>query len=503
MNIGKICGMAVIVVVIVPLILGFVWPTGTETEDVWEAEPALDITSSLSNSEVRVYDTYTGPLNNLSIIHNDIVTYPNAQSTTNTPNAYGIASVTETQNVSTFTPNNYGAPSRITVSGLMTYSDGETYNFADYWPKTNVLTLWRLGIPYSFTPNISDVLTAAGNNLLQVDIYGAPSDYMDTKAGIRGATYTTYWANGFMNKSVTIWAKPGSTASFDVLGAVSLSKDNDGMVTATGNGESVVIGSAYDYFEIVVRNTGEVTVTGLLNVDNFIDTTYTKGNSTTFVYESDDEPFAMIGIRAAYANYWVKSAQASIAMTKGIKDSVINPYSYYGQHAWQVTFLNPSTFGESITVGNQVFAVEDGSITVTTTETVTDPETQQTTTVSTDHELAVRNLSILSLIVDGVQKIYVGGYEIISQTPQTTTITLDGEWYMSVVQSKVVQSQHEKYVWEVGHFGFDQAAFCLAGLLSCVGVAIAGSIWGRTNGEKMLVLHITMILCGVAYLVMM
>lgn len=112
-------------------------------------------------------------------------------------------------------------------------------------------------------------------------------------------------------------------------------------------------------------------------------------------------------------------------------------------------------------------------------------------------------MTVLSVVLEGQQEIYINGVKVLTQTPQSVTVTLHGEWYVSIVVSKVTQGQQDRFTWDVGHYAFDQAAFCLVGLLACVAVAIGGVIWGRVSGEKVLTLHITMILCGAAFLVMM
>lgn len=498
MSTGKLCGIAIIIVVICPIILGMVWPTGTEDVDTWETEPAIDVTGDLADDTIDVYDTYTGPLNNLSIYTDGTgIVYPTPVATTDSPNSYPISTITRTATITTSWSFSSAADDvRRTFEGQFVYSgDGGTYIYGDYWRATNTFIAYDSdSIPHTFTPSASDRVTAVSSYSLNV--FTAPTTYYDLTQGLQGSSTSWIWLNGLRNESVTMWVKLLGNAPFQIYNVVTLTKAADGTVTASTSTDSEALGSAYEYYQIEVSKTGSVTVTGLIGVENFADTSFTLGNSASFtVQTSSASDIVGLQMRGAYSYWWVHSTQSVIGSTKGMSDASLVPESYYAEHAWQVQIINPSVIGDSLTLALGTaeisYAIDGGSITVE--NMVTQEESQQ----------AIRSMRILSLLMDGQQTVYINGVQVMSGTPSTCTLSFDGQWYTSVVLAKVTQDTTTKFIWNVGDFGFDQQSFCLVGLLSCVAVAIAGSIWGRKSGASVLALHITMILCGIAFLVMM
>lgn len=500
MSTGKTVGLAIIIVVICPIILGMVWPTSTETVDVWDVQPAMDLTSDLADREITVYDSYTGPLNNLTVYvpSVDALQFPTPRATTDVPNAYPVSSIESTEAVQAVTisdmANSGKARYGIGSSTGMFYSGASgSYNYADYWPATNVLTLYDAYMnPTTVTPAGTDTITANGGQTISLITFGATSDYIDISQGFSRSSTRWVWLNGLENRSIEMWLYwvPVNFSNIITIDSLTLTRSADGTITVTDGTVTEVLGSAYTYTRIVLESDGTASVTGLIGVDSFQDTSFTAGNTVDGLTCTQDVKL-FVSMKGTYISWWVKRTVSSIATTTGIDNSAFTPDSYWPSHAWQVQLINPSTFGSSIGIGGITYPVTDGSITVTN---IDDGETT---------DMPVRGMRILSLVLDGQQHIYANGIPILTISPQAVTISLNGQWYMSVVLSEVQQGEKTNYIWDIGSFGFDQQSFCLVGLLSCVGVAIAGSVWGRTSGESVLALHITMILCGVAYLVML
>lgn len=489
MSTGKTVGLAIIVVAIVPIILGMVWPTGTETVDSWEAQPGIDVTGDLASRDIAVYDTYTGPLNNLSIFRQgtDALQFPEPRDTTDTPNSYPVAAIEGTRTTQTVAIGDlagtgkprYGIGS---YGGFTITGDTATYSYGDYWPSTNVLVLYDSDtVPArTVTPRLTDVIT--GSDLLIT--FGEPTEYIDLNGGLVGSSAPFAWVNGMHNRGVDLWIRMAHTpfASSFQVGGITLSWT--GSTLTVDDGEEVQeLGSVYSFVSLRISE-DSAEVVGLIGADGFADSSYTEGNRLPCAWSGGLD---MIVMKGTYADWWVKSTVSAISSTKGIKDSTLTPEAYYGTHSWQVTVVNPSTFGDTLTVGGLSYPVESGSI-----EVVNAVNGESST-------IPVRGLRILSLVLDGTQRIFVGGVEVASSEPQDTTMTFGGEWYTSVVVAKVLQSETTAFTWKAGSFGLDKAGYCMAGMLSCVAVAIAGSVWGRRTGESVLALHVTMVICGAAY----
>lgn len=490
MSVGKLCGLAVIIVVICPVVLGFVWPTGTETVESWTAEPAIDVTGDLAERDIPVYDTYTGPLNNVSIYRESVdrMVFPEPRDTTATENPYPVSEIEGTDTASSIAVSDMSGTGRPrygigSLTGIAVSGVSGSFSYADYWPATNTMTLYDgEGLPdRTITPQMSDTLTGD----LSIAAFSAPEEYVDTSAGLAGSSSPWLWVNGLHNRAAEIWLRMSHTpfSNSVMIDRLTLTWA-DGKITVTDGAATADLGSVYDFVSVRLDKDG-ATVTGLIGVDGFQDRTYTEGNRLVFEASGSYDYIAMKG---SYMSWWVRSTESAIASTKGIEDAILIPEDYYGDtHAWQVQIINPSTFGDSLTVGSLTYPVTDGTITATNmiTEEAVD--------------MPVRGLRILSLVREGQQVVYLDGQQVMSAEPGSVAISLSGKWYASVVLAKVDQTTSEEFSWSTGGYGFDKTAFCLVGLMSCVAVAIAGTLWGRRSGESALALHITMIICAAAY----
>lgn len=501
MNVGKTCGMAVIVVAIIPVILGMVWPDGTETVDVWEVEPGIDVTGDLSNREIPVWDNYTGPLNNLTFYDYNLnrIEFPTPRGTTTVPNAYPVSTretpTTESSVVISDLATSGKARYIILTSGngLSITGDTDTYHFGDYWPATNALVLYKSNaletVPVkTITPNLDDVLSGT----MLVTAFSAPSGYMDASTGLISPATPGFWTNGMQNKAIDVWVRIQHTAAarfyFDLLQITW----NGNAISITDGTTTAALGSIYDYISIRLDSDGKATVTGLIGVDSFLDRTYTEGNSIEFESSGHLDYIPLLG---TYSDWWVESTVTAIGTAKGIKDSALAPSDYFGVNSWQFQIINPSVFGDSLVFTKNgtstAYPIESGMITVT--NLATGDQTKE----------ALRGMRVLSLIEGGAQNIYINGIKAM-QYPASggVTVTFSGPWMASIVTAKVVQSQQERYTWDTASFGFDQTAFCTVGMLSCALVGIVGSFWGKRTGESVAALYLVMGVCAAAYIIM-
>ena len=497
MNASRTCACALLIVAIVPVILGFCWPTGTVTEDAWEVEQGIDITDSLNNRQIDVWDYYRGPLNNLSVYKPlmDGLYFPTAETTT-VPNNYPIASVESTSTVQSIAFNDLSmsGKSRYTVFGDFTITgDPTVYYFGDYWPNTNTLIAWKMNPGLqpdtirTISPKASDELTGTD---LTLKTFGAPTGYIDLKKGLSGVQSVSGWTNELKNRSVEMWIKfddVGYSNSIHIEG-LTLTRASNGLVSAAYNGTTKTLGSAYPFLSVIF-DMEKVEVRGLMGPEDFGATSYTVGNSVSFDDPRTGEIKALTLYGSGY-HWWVKQTMTAISSTKGISDSGVVPDSYYPTHSWELQIVNPATFGRSLSIGTVTYPITDGSITVTNLDT------------GESSTIPVRGLRILSLVLNGQQEISVGGVTVLRQSPQSTMIVLNGDWYASVVLSKVEQSTVEKFIWTPGFFNFSKSAYCVTGLLACAGVAVLGSLWNR-NKESTIPLYIVMAAAGAVYLIMM
>ena len=497
MNAWRTCGFALLVVIVAPLVLGFMWPSGTVTEDVWEVEQGIDITNSLNNREIDVWDYYRGPLNNLSVYKPlmDGLYFPTADTTT-VPNNYPIAAVESTTTVQDVDLSTLAmsGKARYTVFGDFTVTgDPTTYYFGDYWPNTNTLIVYQMN-PGLLPDTVKTLSPKAGDEITGTDLtlktFGAPTGYIDLKKGLSGVQSVSGWTNELRNRTVEMWVtfdESEYSNSISIEG-LTLTRAADGLVSATYGGTTEALGSAYRFISVVF-DLEKIQVRGLMGPEDFGATTYTVGNAVSFDSPRTGEIRSLTLSGQGY-HWWIKQTMTAISTTRGISDSAVVPDSYYPTHAWQMQIVDIATFGKSLTIAGINYPVTDGSITVTNADT------------GESSMVPVRGLRILSLVLDGQQEISVSGVTVLKQTPRSVTVSMDGQWYASVVLSKVNQSEVTNYVYTPGSFNFSKSAYCIVGILACAGVAVGGSLWNK-NKDSTIPLYIAMGCAGACYLIMM
>lgn len=497
MPVGKLCGLAVIVVAIIPILLGMVWPNDTETIDVWEVKPGIDVTGDLASREVPVWDTYNGPLNNTSALDpsTERIQFPIPRDTTDIPNAYPVSVIDSTTTVASVTMEDLMAEDRpriaITASlGFHITGDSATYNYGDYWPATNTLILYD---PYAnpiktIAPKADDVISGT----LKLLKFGEPTGYVDITQGNASGGNAWVWFNGMQNRSIEIWISAYNTSVGRFYCDTLQITWSSGTIQVTDGTTTANLGNVYEFVRIRMASDMTASVTGLIGVDSYQDRTYTEGNTIELTCSGHIDSIAMLG---NYTTWWVESTVSAIGKTTGVKDSALSPEAYFGVRSWQVQIINPSTFGDALVFTKgavvETYPITSGTITVTNLAT------------AAQSSEAVRSMRILSLLEDGGQTIYINGIKAIHYANSgDVTVTFSGAWMVSVVAAKVVQSEQERYIWDTASFGFDQTSYCTVGMLGCALVAIVGSFWGKKNGESVAALYLTMGVCGLAYLIM-
>lgn len=512
----NLAAMALLIVIVTPMIIGWAWPSGTETVDTWTTEGDIDVTPSIATADIPILDSYAGPMNHYWLYSDGFTEYE--------PVAYGsspsaIPRLTYTATAESITTNpwvinlaGYATDYRtdfITIADIsIRMEDGSSYtcSTAVYMPGANTVYMMGLGhhgepLKASEIQRIS-VQGASPSNplLLTIRTYTQTGEYVDMSKGFvldaDLAPYYLDWFNGMTNHSVELWIRTASIAETSTItaGGVAVELDvHDGTLTA--NGQTLGAVAAYPYISIVFdHDEGTATVSGLIGATSFTDPTWTVGNVVTI----EDEIALIDSLRmSGDFEYEVKRTYSEIGTGKGIKDATIIPYDYYPHYSWQVSFDSPARFGDYIVIGGLPHSVSDGKIQIHDRNT------------GERHDVPIRGMAILSLIYndgeneEAVQHLYVNGIEISSVAPeQGLAIILRGDWYVSVTVSDVSQGEQTGYTWDLGTFGLDRTGYCLVGLLSSIAIMIGAGLWGRASGTKLMVVMITMGICAAAYLIM-
>lgn len=511
----NLAAMALLIVIVTPMIIGWAWPTGTETVDTWTTEGDIDVTPSIATADIPILDSYAGPMNHYWL-YSDLSTEYEPVAYSSSPSAIPKLTYTSTAEAITTNPyvinlahfTGYRTDFFTAVNIGIKMNDGTLYScsIAVYMPGANAV--YMMGMGHHAEPlKASDIMaisvqggTPSSPVLLTTREYAQTGEYVDMSKGfvLRSdlAPYHLDWFNGMTNHSVELWIRTASIAETSTITAGGLAVEldvTDGTLTA--NGQTLGAVAAYPYVSIVFdHDEGTATVSGLIGAASFTDPTWTVGNVVTI----EDEIALMDSVRmSGDFEYEVKRTYSEIGTGKGIKDATIIPYDYYPHYSWQVSFDSPARFGDFISIGGMPHTVIDGTITI------------QDRITGERQNVPVRGMAILSLIYndgeneEAVQHLYVNGIEISTVAPeQGLAIILAGDWYVSVTVSDVSQGEQTGYIWTLGTFGLDRTGYCLVGLLSSIAIMIGAGLWGRASGTKLMVVMITMGICAAAYLIM-
>lgn len=514
----RLAAMALLIVIAAPMIIGWVWPSGTETIDTWTTEGDIDITPSIATADIPIIDSYSGPMNHYWLSDSagsysayDPVAY--TQSPSSIPKlsyTATVESVTTSGRLINWQDFSGYRADYITVANFVSVdmTDGTSYSCstAVYMPGSN--SIYIIGPGHNGEAlKASDVqrMTIQGASpsnpvLLTTRTYTQVSgEFVDLSKGfVADSQYSPQleWFNGMKNHAVELWIRTASISGTATIAAAGTTATLQLVGDAIQvNGQSFGSASAYQYIALIFDSDAKsLQARGLIGADSFTDPSWTVGNSVAL-----QGPSALIDrlTLSGHFEYEVKRTYSEIGTGKGIEDATITPYSYYPHSSWQVSFESPARFGDSITIDGTAYPVVDGSITVIDT-------------AGEEHIIAVRGMAILSLVYyhedagEQIQHIYINGHEISAASPDPAyAISLDGAWYVSVTVSDVKQGEQTGYTWAVGSFGLDKTGYCTAGLICSIAVMIGAGLWGRANGTKAMAVIFVTGICAVCYLVMM
>lgn len=509
----RIAAMALLVVVVAPLVLGWVWPSGTETVDTWTADKGIDITPSIANSEIPITDSYSGPMNHYWLYGGDGYSAysPVAYGSAVSP-IPGLSYTTASESVTTSGQTiNFRAFEgyRIDYSTVVPnidveMTDGESYSCitAAYMPDSNTVYIMGGG-HYGEAVKADEIrrisvqgASSANPVLLKTKTYTQTGEYVDMSKGFVLDNDLDpdglEWFNGMRNHVIEIWVKSESIAAASTIqggGASVALQLSGGRIMA--DGRMLGSASAYPFISIVLdSDAGSAEVRGLIGAESFTDPSWSVGN--VIATSGPTSPITSLSLAGEF-EYEIKRTYSEIGTGRGIVDASIVPYSYYPKNAWQVSFGSLARFGESITVGSITYPVTAGQISFTDLS-------------GEDRTVSIRGMAILSLVFgDGphdeeYQHIYINGFEVWSGAQNSNyAVTLNGDWYVPITVSDVTQGEQTSYVWKLGSFSLDKTGYCMAGIMSCVLVMIGAGLWGRASGTKMLLVMTTMIICAAAY----
>lgn len=516
MNASKSIVWLITACILAPLALGFAWPTSAEEVQQYAVSGGTDITSNISGDTVPIFASYTGMMNQSFVYRaGESNPAPVYAGTTTTPGQLPVYD-TDTDTLIQSVTITAGNPTRVEdlpwPEGLTrgyaaadddrTFRvDGKTALMFSYFPDTGQTLYYGSGA----TMTSGDVYVESNGGTLTLNLYrlttADPVTYADLSQGIVMDSET--WYNGFVNESATMLIRSSTLGDStdrtyirpaNVGGYLQLYIDG-GVVTASYGDETRGIGTPETYaFVMVELDMVEMTATvsGLSGMDDFTDRTYSVTNSVTFEADAFRPTFTALDLLGPGTEYLVVETESNIGSRPGIVDDTFSPDGYYPDGCWQLYLRDTAVFGSSLTLGTQTYDVSrTGEVEVTFLDGTSGP-------------VKLRNMTIMSAVVDDVRKVFVN-QGLIFEGPSSSAypVTFGGTWMADVLIFDVTVTEKTQYNWSEGGFGFSMEAFCFAGLMTDVLAFIALALYGRGMGQRILPLLITMVTIAAFYIIMM
>lgn len=542
----KLCALVVMLCVITPLSVGFLWPASEGMDTIHEIGPSVNITDDLYNDTTLLFDDYANYYrNNMFIYDRDsgaTSTHVSANSASSVPSSipdiYGGIQVLTTEEYFSTRPltvpsfigwcNNLVSDSGITGDYILTLSYlnnpelDEWYMLEDvglaiivqYDSMTDKITWTDTGgVPHIISEDVALTFYALytlmdfvpGDRTIYVTV-AASSNFVDLTEGfsINTGGELVDWENGYDNVGIDIMIKTASNLTLtltpwkhiqNVSATVSITS---GEISLIANGETKVLGSSSSYPYVVFSidtSAHTCSLYGLTNIDEFGSWKFAVLSVVTI----DNVPFAdydgtpmfnkvLMETGAQDVDFLVVNALAGLMTVPASNDASIDLKGFYPGDS-QVQLTGVQQFGQYLKI------YVNGSL-----------EATGQTSIVKDLTIFDKTFELNGLLITVIDKdIYINGEPVYSSNSEIRElrILLDGVWLTNAHYSKITDAEVPTYSWGLINFGLDQSGFCICGLLTASGSGIAAMLAGRRSGSKTALVSLTAICCAAVYLTLL
>lgn len=499
MNGKQTAAVALTMIVVIPILLGFAMASDTTTKAVVTVDETVSMSDILLNSSDYYYSDYTGPANNGPLF--GTVNYwlaPDYVSTGSNESSVLVGSVTMVSVALTYgaynsldsavPSTNYYLTTSADTAVRLTYSDGSTEvaqtNASCTFIRSGSTCVFR-----DFDDNSVTVYTLVSGVELMVDIVGsqdvyyyAPgTTYADVSYGwaLNSASDNYFWTNGFTNRAVTFYLHMDTPSSGtdtimfapsdvwgdpSVLSGIDLTISSAGQFTVGYDSETYALGSYNDVQIVYDLYEGTCTVTGIAAWPTMGGTPTAYNTITLDIVETfTDDNFSNIYIDGSTDAVWRCDSAAIVAGTFPItEDYTLSMDSLFPDREYRLKINSVGIYGGSIDLVGTTYAVTDGTITVN------------------GGTVNVRGMVIEVTEDDGTWTTSVNDEEL-TTSASAPTFTFTDKWSLTSTAEILKEETVTVEEWTPGGFAFDKDDFMLVMIMSTVGVFVA---LGLAKGVK-------------------
>ena len=530
---SKLCALVVMASLIVPLIVGFVLPAGSNEETSYETSNRANVTDDLSTTNEPYYADYVGERNlygwlpaltdpgfsidqlrmtaNWNEISNKVSSY--AETTLGSPSTIQINKPGGSGYPWTvpFDPSSkvpQGTQFAVRFDGEL-FSSGIESPFLDAEGNTYFAVVYYVetGRTVAYAENNESAQYTVDMTGQTIYLNGEDGDYVRIYArqlnktgefvnGFEGVKLqwmanAQYWSNGLDNSQVDLLLRFDGTlgTSYDVnvnfvldgqTYSVGIDRDGaTGRIMVSGGGKTQPLGGGlnnvfkYILISFDAEKEHTISVVGLTGMNSFASDYEIRKANTVIVHENVTNKDVLY--LSAVADDYTGIVSAFVSRTLSVmgEHPVIRDSSITMDDYWPN--MNAMLFIPSV-------AVYGTSITIQGT---TYPVTNGKITVN-ETEIPIIGLQIYRL-GDGM---YINGIKVLEDY-RNGTITFDGTWLFQGYLYQVVEVTQNVYYWNWGSFAFTFQEFCVMGLVTALFSVIVAGLYGKRSGAKVLSLMIT------------
>ena len=546
MNNAALCATIVIVCIIAPMGVAYLYPSDSSDVTDYTVAKTTDISSNLYNSEIPAYGYYSGILNSMFQVNSDGYLAEPVKTTTTIGEFPALDKTSGARSISTSALGSDGdtltyqdflkhtdssvfmTVFNVDVSYKVSASTSYVYHAVMIYPSSNQMYICNNNGIVNATSSTVTLFTLLMADTISIDEYtqrtydGKPL-YADLSGGIQVShDGGDLWCNTFKNSKVTLlvplqneyhkdkiafdsgpYSSHSATHTYIVY--VTVSAFGDIFLQESSGTQGVVnFGSAsvYDHllfeYEYDGKNTANVTVTGISGLSRINgDYSTLKGNSVTFTDTGSVGPLRSIDFSEAggVSAYYISSAYVNSGTTKVMEDVTVSPIDYYPDGNWSLRLGSTAIYGDTIS-----FQTRNGE---TLTASVANGK------ISIDGLSEFSNISLLGMTVEnhadpeGKYTTKVNGVVLPDRYAGLTSVEFSGDWSMAVYLSDLDTTTHKEYSWTAGGFGLDTKGFALVGIATAALAFIGVGLWGQRSGQKVILAMLTASMCGVVYFLML
>lgn len=480
MNIKSLAAIALTIVIVCPIALGYAMSVSEEDVVGWETVESNNISDLLLNHSTPYESTFYGVSNNDTLLYNGAEISPAYVKFSPTVTAYPARDNAPINLVREGTyilaPTGFSWTATLTPGMGFMVDDGTLWSVSStslsvsYDAETST---FHAGVIGNFNVTASLKIKA---NALTIYKDEPTGEYADVSEGWTLPFNTgVTWANGQTNNAVTFIVNLAPGANLDIgRGTIAHIANTDGTVTVNGS----ALGS-YSFVKVVVYPSlpGRVTVSGLAGWPTMGSNPATY-NMVTVEPSGPlpplDYPLILESTSAVKPILRVDSAQIVAGTFPSTLDYDLKLQDLYPGKTLNLKLNSIGVYGDYLQIGDVSLPVTNGTVTLG------------------GKTIGLRGALLSFFEEDGNIEAMINN-SVVGSFANLPTVRFGGEWSLTATAYILEETTNTKMTWHAGEFGLDKSGLAAAGLIFAGIAFLVLGMNGRRSGAKV---GLLLLICG-------